>query len=116
VSPAFNHTRKEIRSARIEGGVKSKRNFEGGRGGHAMGLWRREVDAILEALSNRNVVPGKEFERIQMVGDGERIQFVKAWDGIVIFDVREATQVEDKFRPAALRGKLETDAFYVPVS
>ncbi len=81
-----------------------------------MGLRRREIDAILKALLDRDVVPGKKFERIQMVCDGERVQFVEAGNSIVIFDIRKPAQVKDKFRPPALGGKFETDALYVPVS
>jgi hypothetical protein len=73
VSPAFDHAGKKIGSAGIKGRIESQRNFEGRRSRHAMGLWSREIDAILKALFERNVVQRKKFERVHMVGDGERV-------------------------------------------
>ena len=40
---------------------------------------------------------------------------MEAGNRVVVFDVRKPAQVKDKFRPAALDGKFETDPLHVPV-
>ncbi len=115
MAPLFHHARQKIGSSRVERRIKAERHFHRRWRSNPVRFWGREGDAVFKALVHRHVVPRKEFDRVQMICNRQRIQFMQAGHDVVIFDIRKAADVKNKLRSSAPGGQFVADAFYVSV-
>ena len=70
----------------------------------------------MRGLLERSFVPGGEFERIEMINGREREEFVECRDDVVVFDVSQAADMQDKIGAAAIEGDLKAGALDVTIA
>jgi hypothetical protein len=58
---------------------------------------------IGKTIFDRNVIPPKYLEWIQVVDRGERIKFVEARDDPSVLNIRQAANMKNQLRTAAAR-------------
>src|ERR1700722_19622448 len=114
-APFFNHPRQKLRSIRVERWVEMHGNAERSRRSHQMALWRMKNGRVAEKFVDRHLVPPKNVERVQVINDGQCIDFVQTRDDAVILDVRKAADMQDELRPSALRRKLKAGSLHVTI-
>src|SRR4029077_11596712 len=71
---------------------------------------------VFKRLLERGLIPSRNFQGAEVVNCREGIQLVQAGHYIAIFDVRQAADVQNEIRPAALGCQLITGLFYLPIS
>jgi len=115
VSPALHHPGEEFRAPRIEGGIKTQGNAQGGRRGAQMGEGRREGGGVAEEFVEGDIVPAGDLQGVEMVDSRQGIEFVQAGNDTVILDVRQAADANDQFGPSMACGQLEAGAFDIAI-
>jgi hypothetical protein len=58
---------------------------------------------IGKTVLDRNVIPSKYLERIQVVDRGERLKFVQARDDPSILNIRQTANMKNQLRTTAAR-------------
>src|SRR5580698_5615286 len=114
-SPFLDHPRQELRSIRVKRGVEMHRNTQRRRRRHQMALRRMKNGRVAEKFIDRHVVPAKNVERVEMINDRQSIDFVQTRDDAVVFDVRQAADVQDELRTAALGRKFKAGPFHITI-
>src|SRR5277367_453757 len=114
-APLLDYAREEFGALGVEGRVEAQGGLErDGRGGK-MGVWRVKGAAVGEAIFDGNIIPTEDLEGIQVIDNGEGIEFVKARGDTAIFDIREAADMKNQLRPAAARGQFKACALDVAI-
>src|SRR5882724_10758967 len=70
-----------------------------------------EFRAVGKVAVERNFVPVKYFDWIQVINCGERIELVRTWDRSFVFDGGQPADVDDKVTSPTNRRQLVTGAF-----
>ena len=92
-------------------GVNGDRRMEKGFG--EVGAWRRKGGTLMRGLLERGFVPGGKFERIEMINGREREEFVECCNDVIVLDISQTSNMEDKIGATAIESNLKAGAFDV---
>src|ERR1700733_6389146 len=115
-TPFFDHSRQKLRSIRIERRIEMHGNPQRSRGGHQVALRRVKNGRISEKFVDRHLIPTKNIERVKVINNSQRIDFVQARNYTVILDVGEAADVQNEFGASALRRQFKAGPFHIAIS
>jgi len=115
LAPLFHHPRQEFRSPRIERRIESHGYPQRSRRRHQMGLWDWERRSIMETLLDGDIVPAKNFQRVQAVDGSERVQFVQPRHNSTVLNIRQPADVQYELGASSARGQFVAGALHISI-
>jgi hypothetical protein len=71
--------------------------------------------SVAEEFVDGHLIPAEYFQRIEVVYDGQSVDFMETRDDPAVLDIRQAADVKDELGSATLRRELKTRSLDVAV-